>query len=65
MVFLIRIRIRLVGTPSKMGSFTITITSKDETGNTSTSTFKYDVTRNSTSDSISIFQVRAFQHQKQ
>ncbi|MDS0179369.1 putative Ig domain-containing protein, partial [Staphylococcus capitis] len=41
------------GTPSKMGSFTITITSKDETGNTSTSTFKYDVTRNSTSDSIS------------
>ncbi|WP_458259877.1 lectin-like domain-containing protein [Staphylococcus capitis] len=44
---------KISGTPSKMGSFTITITSKDETGNTSTSTFKYDVTRNSTSDSIS------------
>ncbi|HCG74272.1 putative Ig domain-containing protein, partial [Staphylococcus sp.] len=41
------------GTPTKIGSSIITITSTDSSGNKSTSTFKYEVARNSTSDSIS------------
>lgn len=41
------------GTPTNIGTSTITIVSTDASGNKTTTTFKYEVTRNSMSDSVS------------
>ncbi len=41
------------GTPTNIGTSTISIVSTDASGNKTTTTFKYEVTRNSMSDSVS------------
>ncbi|WP_047561016.1 lectin-like domain-containing protein, partial [Staphylococcus schweitzeri] len=41
------------GTPATIGTNTVTIVSADTSGNKTTTTFKYEVTRNSMSDSVS------------
>ncbi|WP_188350585.1 lectin-like domain-containing protein, partial [Mammaliicoccus stepanovicii] len=44
---------QISGTPTVIGTNTITVVSVDSSGNKTTSTFKYEVTRNISSDSIS------------
>ncbi|MEJ7419059.1 putative Ig domain-containing protein, partial [Staphylococcus warneri] len=41
------------GTPSQLGSYTVTVTSKDASNNTTTKTFTWNIERNAASDSLS------------